>query len=160
MTFDNSKTIIGMRIRLFFATIVLLAWVAVVYVAKLIKSPILGIDDSIWTLILVLIWLLVALFPMVLNYQFIFYSDEGDAIIFRYFPAGIVGGKKSSVEISKSTFAGFKTEKKYFGLSKSIVLYQKLMQGVAKFPPIYISALSREQYGKLVHALNQYSPKS
>jgi hypothetical protein len=79
-------------------------------------------------------------------------------IVFRYFNAGIVGGKKNSVEINKNAFAGYKTESKFFGLSKSIILYQKLGQGVAKYPPIYISALSREQRNKLFSSLNSYAP--
>jgi len=160
MTFDNSKTIIGVRIKLFFVTVLLLAWVGVIYVAKLIKSPILGLDDSIWTLILVIIWIFIALLPMILNYHFVFYSDDGNDIVFKYFSAGIVGGKKNSIEINKGTFAGFKIESKYFGLNKSIILFQKLAQGVAKFPPIFISALTKDQQTRLIHALNQCAPQS
>jgi hypothetical protein len=160
MTFDNSKTIIGIRIKLFFATIIMLAWVGVVYAAKLIKSPILGLDDSIWTLILVAIYILVALLPMILNYQFVAYSDEGNDIVFKYFSAGIVGGKKNSVQINKVTLARFKIESKYFGLNRSIILFQKLSQGVAKFPPIFISALSKEQQAQLIHSLGQYAQQS
>jgi hypothetical protein len=160
MTFDNSKTIISIRIKLFFATVILLAWVAVVYVAGLIKSPILGLDDSIWTLLLVIIWIIIAFLPMILNYQFVFYSDDGNDIVFRFFSSGIVGGKKNSIEINKGTFAGFKIESKYFGLSKSIILFQKLVQGVAKFPPIYISAISKDQQAKLIHALSHFGPQS
>jgi hypothetical protein len=160
MTFDNSKTIIGFRIKLFFATIILLAWLAVVYLGKLIKFPLLGLDDSIWTLILVLIYVFVVFLPMILSYQFIFYSDDSNDIVFKYFTAGIVGGKKNTVEINKGTFAGYKIESKYFGLSKSIILFQKLAQGVAKFPPIYISALTKEQQAKLIHALKQFAPKT
>ena len=108
MTLDNSKTIISIRIKLFAATVVLLAYLALAYVAKLIKFPLLGMSDSSWTVILILIWLILAFIPMVLNYQFISYSDDGEYIIFRYFTAGIVGGRKNSVEINKTTFAGYK----------------------------------------------------
>jgi hypothetical protein len=94
MTFDNSRTIIGVRIKIFFATILLLGWVGVVYIAGLIKSPILGLDDSIWTLGLVIVWISIAFLPMILNYQFIFFSDDGNDIVFKYFTAGIVGGKR------------------------------------------------------------------
>jgi hypothetical protein len=160
MTFDNSKTIIGVRIKLFFATVLLLAWLAVVYVAKLITFPLLGLDDSIWTLILVIIWIIIAFLPAILNYQFVSYSDEGNAIVFKYFSAGIVGGKKNTVEINKSTFTGYKVESKFFGLSRSIILFQKLVQGVAKFPPIYISALTKDQQAKLIHSLSQYGQRS
>jgi hypothetical protein len=158
MTFDNSKTIIGVRIKLFFATVLVLTWVTLAYIGKLIKFPLLGVDDSIWTLTLVVLYVFLALLPNMLNYQFVSYSDERENIVFRFFSAGIVGGRKNSVEINKNLFAGYRIESKYFRLSRSLILYQKLGQEIAKFPPIYISALSKEQYLKLVKALNTFGP--
>jgi len=160
MTFDNSKTIISFRIKLFFVTILALAWLAVAYIIKLIKFPLLGIEDGIWTLFVVAIWILFAFMPMVLNYQFLYFSDDGEKLVFRFFTAGIIGGKKNSVEIDKRTFAGFKAESKYFGLSRSIILLQKVGQGVAKYPPVHISALTREQRRKLLRALAMYGPEA
>jgi hypothetical protein len=160
MTIDNSKTIINFRIRLFFVTILALAWLAVAYVAKLIKFPLLGIEDGIWTLVIVGIWVIVALLPMILNYQFVYFSDDGDHLVFRFFNAGIVGGKKNSVEISKRTFAGYTTESQVFGLSKSIILFQQVGQKTAKYPSIYISALTREQRRKVFQALSLYAPEA
>jgi hypothetical protein len=160
MTFDNSKTIINVRIKLFIATVILLAYVAITYVAKLIKFPLLGVSDTAWTVVLVAIWLIIAFFPMILNYQFVFFSDEGEKLVFRYFIAGIVSGKKNSVEINKSTFAGYKTESRFFGLIKSITLFQQMGQGVAKYPPVYISALSKEQKSKLFLSLSKLAPKA
>ena len=158
MTFDNSKTIYGVRIKLFFATILMLGYVGVVYAAKLIKFPVLGLDDSIWTLILVAIYLFFDFLPSILNYQYIYYSDEDENIVFRYFTAGIVGGRKNSVEIKKNTFSGFQTESKYFGLKRSLILFQKSGQRIAKYPPIYISALTKEQSEKLLKSLAAYAP--
>jgi hypothetical protein len=158
MTFDNSKTIISIRIKLFAATIVLLAYLAMAYVIKLIKFPLLGMSDTLWTIILVAIWGLLAFMPMILNYQFISYSDEGEFIVIRYFTAGIVGGKKNSVEINKVSFQGYKIENSFFGLIQSITLFQKFQQGVAKYPPVYISALSQEEKGKVIKSLNYLSP--
>lgn len=138
----------------------LLVYLALAYVVKLIKFPLLGVGDTVWTLILILIWVLLAFMPMILNYQFIRFSDEGDFIIFRYFTAGIVGGKKNSVEISKSTFSGYKLDKRFFGMIESISLFQKFQKGVAQYPPIYISALTIEEKAKIVKALNIAAPAS
>jgi hypothetical protein len=160
MTFDNSKEIIGVRIKLFAATVLFLAYIALAYAAKLIKFPLLGMSDTVWTLILVALYLIVAFMPMFLNYQFVFFSDEGEKLLFRYFTAGIVGGKKNSVEIIKRTFAGYKMESKYFGLVKSVILFQQMGQGIAKYPPVYISALNKEQRSKLFMSLNTYAPKA
>jgi hypothetical protein len=157
MTLDNSKTIISLRIKLFAATVVVLAYLAMAFVIKMIKFPLLGIGETPWTVVLVGFWLILAVMPMVLNYQYIKYSDEGEFIIFRYFMAGIVGGKKNSVEINKATFTGYKTETRFFGLMQSIILFQKMQQGVAKYPPIYISALTREEKAKVYKSLNLHT---
>jgi hypothetical protein len=158
MTFDNSKTIISLRIKLFGATVVLLAYLAVTYIGKLINFPFLGISDAVWTMILSGIWIVLAFMPMFLNYQYFSYSDEGDYLIFRYFTAGIVGGKKNSIEINKISFSGYKIETRFFGLIQSIILLQKVQGRVASYPPVYISALTREEKAKVIKSLNLYTP--
>jgi hypothetical protein len=156
MTLDNSKTIISLRIKLFGATIVFIAYFILAYAANIIKFPLLGMGETFWTMLLTGIYVLLALLPMILNYQFVFFSDDTDKIIFRYFTSGIVGGKKNSVEIDKRSFGGYKTESRFFGLVKCIILSQKFREGLAKYPPIYISALSKEERIKIFKTLNLY----
>jgi hypothetical protein len=156
MTFDNSKTIIGLRIKLFGATVTILTYIVLTYIAEIIKYPLLGMSDTAWTLILVGIYFGYALLPMFLNYQYIHFSDEGENIVIRYFTAGIIGGRKNSIEINKSGFAGYKSETRFFGLIKSLTLYQKVQKGIATYPLVYISALSGEERSKLFRSLNQY----
>jgi hypothetical protein len=157
MTLDNSKTIIGFRIKLFGATIVFIAYIILAYFSKTIKFPLLGLSDTAVTLILVAVYILFASLPLILNYQFVFFTDENEKIIFRFFNAGITGGKKNSVEIDKKSFAGYKTETRMFGMIKSIILFQKFQEGVAKYPPIFITALSKEERSKILKSLNSIS---
>jgi len=159
MTFDNSKTIIGFRLKLFIATIILLAYFLLVYVAKLIKFPLLGMGDNFWTILLVACYLALLFLPMILNYQYIYFSDDGDKIIFRYFTSGIISGSKNSVEIDKKTFTYYKVEKRLLGLVQSIILFQRLEEGVAKYPPIYISSLKKEERNKIYRSLNALTQK-
>jgi hypothetical protein len=156
MTFDNSKTIISIRIKLFAVTVVFLAFIVLTYIAKMIKYPLLGMSETTWTLMLAGLYLMYAFFPMYLNYQYIYFSDEGEDIIIRYFTAGMVGGKKNSIQISKKTFSGFKVTKKLGGLIQSLTLFQKFREGIAKYPPVYISALSKEERTKILRSLNQH----
>ena len=159
MTIDNSKTIIGLRINIFIATVLLLAYFVLTYFAGIIKYPLLGMSDTIWTVILISAYLIFAIYPIVLNYQYVFYSDEGDTIVFRYFNAEIVGGKKNTIEIKKSNLSGYKTEKRYFGLMQSITLFQQLREGVAKYPPVYISNLTGKEKSRVLHSLYLHAPK-
>jgi hypothetical protein len=159
MTFDNSKTIIGLRIRIFIATVILLTYVVLAYIAEVISDPFLGMSVTIWTIALIFVWLIMAIYPVVLNFQYVYFSDEGDIIVFRYFMASIFGGRKNSVEIYKNSFAGYKTETRYFGMMHSIVLFQKLREGVAKYPPIYISNLTAKEKSRVLNSLYLYTPK-
>ncbi len=160
MTFDNSKTIISLRLKLFGATVVFLSYLALAYVAKIIKFPLLGMTETFWTVTLAVIYLLIAFFPMMLNYQYIYYSDDNDRIVLRYFTAGIIGGRKNSVEIDKRLFSGYKTDSKWFGLIQSITLFQNAKGGIAKYPTVYISVLTREERSKLIRSLNSYLPQA
>jgi hypothetical protein len=159
MTFDNSRTIIGLRIKIFIVTVLLLTYVVFTYIAKIIEFPILGLGETIWTTGFIVIWLIFALYPIILNYQYVSFSDEGDSIVFRYFIAGIFGGRKNSVEIKKESFAGYKTETRYFGLVRSVILYQRLREGVAAYPPIYISNLTKKEKANVLNSLYLYTPK-
>ena len=159
MTFDNSKRIINLRITFFLATILLLAYLALAYVAKLIRFPLLGMNDTVWTLILVSIWVILTFMPMFLNYQYVSFSDDGDKIIFRYYTSGFFSGKKNSVEIDKRSFSGYSVKSSFFALIQSIILYQKFAEGEAKYPPIYLSALSHEERAKVIRSLKVFTPE-
>ncbi|MGD0582386.1 MAG: hypothetical protein ABR974_05510 [Bacteroidales bacterium] len=158
MTFDNSRTIIAARIRLFIATLLLLAYMVLAFAAEIIKFPVLGLSETVITLILVGIYMIIAIYPLVLNYQYISYSDDEEKIVIRYFNAGIVGGKKNSVEINKSDFAGYRRDKQFFGLIQSITLFHQYPQGVAKYPPVFISNLSRKERARLLNSLYLLTP--
>jgi len=159
MTFDNSRTIISIRIRLFAVTVLLIAYLIVVYFAHIIKFPVFGISETILTTVLICLYILFAAYPIVMDYQYISYSDEDDSLVFRYFTSGIAGGKKNSVEIKKSDFAGYRIDKKLFGLKKSITLFRQLPQGVARYPPIYITVLTPKERARLLNSLYSHTPK-
>jgi hypothetical protein len=159
MTFDNSKTIISIRIKLFAATVALLTYIVLTYIARMIHYPLLGMSDTTWTLLLVGLYLIYAFLPMILNYHYISFSDDGENIVIRYFTAGIVAGRKNSIEIGKRSFAGYKNESRLLGLDKSIILFQNFQEGVAKYPPVHISGLTSKERSRLYNALNQHTAK-
>lgn len=158
MTLNNGKSVINLKISLRLSIIVFLTLLILIYAVRIIKFPLLGMSQFAWTLLILIIFLLIIFIPVVLDYQYISYSDEGEEIIFRYYSTGIIPGNKNSVEINKRTFSGFTLEKKLFGLSQSIILYQRLKEGVAKYPAIYISALKREEKARILKSLSSFAP--
>ncbi|MGQ9620022.1 MAG: hypothetical protein ACUVTX_03435 [Bacteroidales bacterium] len=158
MVVENSKSIINLRIKLFAVTVLFIVYIILAYFAKVIKFPLLGLSDTFWTLILIFLYFCYLIYPMVLNYQYIYYSDEEDKIIFRYFIAGIVGGRKNSIEIYKSLYAGYRRDKKFFGLIQSVTLFQYVKGGIAKYPRVYISLLNSEERSKVLYSLYKHAP--
>lgn len=158
MTLNNAKSVINLKLIRRSSIILFLTFLVLTWVAKIIKYPLLGMNETIWTLIVLLIFLLIIFVPIMLNYQYVYYSDEGENIIIRYYSTGIIPGNKNSVEINKTTFSGFTLEKRFFGLVQSLTLYQLIREGVAKYPPIHINALKRADRVKVLKSLNSYAP--
>ncbi|HDZ40352.1 MAG TPA: hypothetical protein ENH59_01545 [Bacteroidetes bacterium] len=157
MTFDNGKTIIRLRLRLFIVTIIMLVYVYLVYYGKQLRFPILGIREFHATLILTALYLLLAFLPLLLKYRYIYFSDDGKNIIFRYYSVGFLSGKKSSVEIPKHEFAGYKIKKSFMGLLKAILLYRMIGTKKASYSPVYVSSLSKSELKKINKALDRYT---
>ena len=159
MTLNNSKSVINLKIIRRTAIILFLAFVLLGYIAKVIKFPLIGINQTIWTLFVLVLFIAIMFLPALLKFQYINFSDEGDTIIFRYYTAGIIEGKKNSIEINKRTFSGFSLETRFLGLIQSLTLYQQLQQGVATYPPVYISSLKRDKREKIIKSLNLSAPR-
>ena len=159
MTLNNGKSVINLKIVRRTSIILFLAFLLLTYVAKIIKFPLLGMSQSVWTIMVIIIFLLIIFIPVFLNYQYIYYSDEGETIIIRYYSTGIIPGNKNSVEINKKTFSGYTVNKSFSGLMESITLYQRIRESVAKYPPIYINALKREDKARVIRSLSSFAPE-
>jgi hypothetical protein len=157
MTFDNGKTIISLRLRGFVATIIFLIYIVLIYVGRVIRFPIGNIQESPATIVLSIVYIFIIILPFFLRKMYIYYSDDGENIVIRYFYAGMITGKKNSVVIKKETFAGYSIKKGFMGTFPSIVMTQRIKQGIAKYPPICISSLKRSEKDKLLNSLNSYS---
>lgn len=158
MTFDNSREIVTARLVLFIATFPFLAFLVLTYIAGIIRFPLLGMSETSWVLILSVIYFILAVYPSLLKYNYVYFSDDGDAIIIRFYSAGFIKGARQAVEIRKKMFAGYKLSRKY-GIIPLIVLYEKRREGIAKYPPVSLSALSRKDRSRLFGTLDRYYHK-
>lgn len=158
MTFDNSRRIIGSRLVLFAATFPFLAFIFLAYVPKMLKFPLLGISETVWVVTLSAAYVLVAYYPTLLKYNYIYFSDDGKAIIIRYYSAGIIKGARHSVEIPKQSFSGFSKGNLIPRLIPYIILYEKRQGKIAKYPPVYLTALKRSEREKIYRSLTALTP--
>ena len=106
-------------------------------------------------LAITIIFVVTYIFVSIRSYQFIYYSDEGDFIIFRYFkiiPTTLV---HSSIEIKKNSLSKYELKKSFFNLREEIIFSQKTKRGIAKFPPVSIAILDQKQKEYLIKSLNK-----
>jgi hypothetical protein len=91
---------------------------------------------------------------LIIGYHYIYFSDQGDKVVFRYQSLNPFFSNALSIEIPKNSFAKFEIRKSLFGIKHKITLYQKSTGGDAKYPSVNISALSKVQKQALIQSLN------
>jgi len=159
MILENRKTAIKVRLRAFVGTVVFATIIIIIYTTRILSSPVLGLTKHQFTIFFVLIYIFLLLYSYFLNLNYIYYSDNGHSIIFRYYSLRIFSSRKNSIEIPKKDFIRYDFEKKIFNLKETLVLYRRIKTGVAKYPPISISSLTKEEKIKLKKALSRYIKK-
>ena len=159
MKFDNRKNINKIWIRKTIVILVLVILGILIGFFDYFQNPVLGLNKSVYLIGLGIIYIIMIVFNALLKPDYVFYGDVGDKIIMRYFPVRIFNRKKHSIEIPKSRFVKYDTEKFFFGLKERIFLYQKTQNGIAKYPGINLSAVDKKDIENIKKSLQQYMKK-
>ncbi|MDR1762098.1 MAG: hypothetical protein LBR55_06580 [Bacteroidales bacterium] len=90
------------------------------------------------------------------KYCFIYFTDDDkEHLVFRFYHIKLIGKKYTTYKIPMQLYA--KYEIQYTKNLPELVLYQKANGGkIAKYPPISLTALSKEELNTLVEVLNTY----
>jgi len=92
-------------------------------------------------------------FQYQMHYTYFYFSDNSKNLVFRFYSLRFFSGKPRSIEISKTSFLKYDIETSFFNKKDSLVLYQKTDKGVAKYPPISLTLLSKKQKTELKRTL-------
>jgi hypothetical protein len=158
MTLDNKKATINFQLRRLLILFLLAAIIVVMYNIYFFSEPFLGISRNIYTIALVILYLLYYLIGIIRNYNYFFYSDNGLKLIFRFYSLRPLSKRQNVVEIEKPIFMTYKIEKPGFGFFKRLYLSQRLSNGsTATYPPISISLLKKSDIKKLEQSLKSFS---
>ncbi len=152
MEIDITQKAIKVKLRKLFLTIIFAALLLVVYVAEFVE-PLFGINKNYIALIVVLIYILIFLYFHVLDLNYIYYTDENGKIILRYYSLRSISKGYKSIEIPKKEFVKFEIQKSFYDLKEYLILFQRMKNGVAKYPPVSISALSHDEREELKQSL-------
>jgi hypothetical protein len=159
MTFDNGKTAIRIRLLSLLSSVIFVIFIFLTLFEPVIPFPLFGMSKILVMVLVSGLYILITFHSMLLNYTYLYFSDDSDKLIFRYYRMGVFGGKKHSVEIPKNQYAGYQYEKVLGNFLSRLVVYQRMQEGVAKYPPIPLNALKRKEKARILTALNRYAAK-
>ena len=151
---NTKKTLIINQLR-YITVIAFIVIVVLLLTTDLIRNEFLGLNKYYWAVIVSLIYLGQNIIEYLKDYNYIYFTDENNIILFRYISLRPFKNKRYSIEISKENFHGYKIERRS-PLKQEIIFFVKTPQGIAKYPPISISALSEDEFNKLKKSLNQH----
>jgi hypothetical protein len=156
MTLDTQRNVIKNQLRRLITIIIYAFFLTLLMLVKNRRTEFLGINPYQWSLILTMVFVILFMLESLLNLNYIYFSDDDDRIVFRYFSMSFLNKKKNSIEIPKDRFRGYILEKSLLGFKKKIILMQRVKDIDAKYPAVSISALNKNQTARLIKALDKY----
>ncbi|MDR1865840.1 MAG: hypothetical protein LBR08_09765 [Bacteroidales bacterium] len=130
--------------------------VIVFVVAVLVIIFVVSIDSNLKTALLgglSLIFLAFYWFQYKMEYTYFYFSSNNNNLVFKFYSLRNLYGKPKVIEISKLSFLKYDIESVFFGKKDLLVLYRKTPKGVAKYPPISLTLLSKKQKTELKRTL-------
>ena len=106
-------------------------------------------------LILSFVYLYLVLKPWILNYQFLFVSDEGEKLEIKYYNLGFFPGSHKSFAFPKKEFHKFEVTQSFFKRKEHIHIYRKVTRKIVKYPPLSLSGLKPIEKNKLFTLLKR-----
>ena len=92
-------------------------------------------------------------FQYQMNYTYFYFSNNSKNLVFRFYTLRIIAGKPKTIEISRTNFVKYDIVVGFHDKKDSLVLYQKTPKGMAKYPPISLTLLSKNQKTDLKRTL-------
>lgn len=155
MEIENTKKSVRINQIQYISIISFIVLVIVLVTTDLVRDEFLGLNKYHWAFVVALAYILENVYEYLKDFNYIYFSDGGEKLLFRYASLRPFHNKRYSIEIDKNKYQGYKILRK--PLKQKIVFYVKTPQGTAKYPPVSITGLKEEELNQLKHALNQYA---
>ncbi len=155
MIIDIKKTILRKNLGKFIALIILALVICVLLFVPFSHDLFRGLSNSMLAIFIAIAYMIYAFYESFRNYNYIYYSDESDKIILRYFSPGIFTSKKNSIEIPKKDFAGYQLNDFFMHYRETLTLLRHSGKNIARYPPVSITALSPDERDSLLYSLNK-----
>jgi hypothetical protein len=156
MKVDNQRNTYRIWLsRLIMAIVFTLAIIVIIFLPWF-ESRYFGINKYHVIIAIALIYILINVVNYLKVPYYVYYSDQGEMIVMRYYQMSLFTNRKHSIEIPKKQFIKFELEPFLLGTQQKIILYQHFRNRVAKYPPVSLSAVDKEDRQKIIASLSRY----
>jgi len=159
MIIDLSRTIIRKNLVSFITAVIVTIVVIVLLVAPL-NDFFYDLKNSMLAIFVAVAYVIYIFYNSFRNYNYIYYNDETDKLILRYFSPSIFSEKKNSIEIPMNEFADYKLTSFFMRYRETLILYRKTKKGLAGYPPVSITALTNLERARMLRSLNELKLKN
>ncbi|OFX88235.1 MAG: hypothetical protein A2W99_10125 [Bacteroidetes bacterium GWF2_33_16] len=155
MTINNSSRIVRYNITQFVVLLVYATILSLLVFTVTLDMLLKDINKTTIVVLITLVYLGFLMYNYIIDYNFISFSDNGNKFVFHYISNRPLNKQRKAIEIAKNKFDGYNIERSFFGKKIEIIISIKTQNGVAKYPPLNISALSKTQIILLTKSLKQ-----
>jgi hypothetical protein len=153
---DDYDRLTGQMIIMAFIFFSLIAFSAIY---DILHDYLIPIPSWTYTVFFIFLFLVYMFIRSQRKYYFIIYDDEeeNNFILLKYYPMIAFNPKHQMLKIPKQALYKVETKKSFFNLKDELILYQTIKSNIAKYKPISITALNRNDKKNLLDALNRFA---
>ena len=156
MIIDTNNRVIRIQLRRLSTMIFCIFLIVTIMIIGKLPNTFLGLNKYQWALVIGAIYFVALILEGLLGINYVYFSDDSDKIVLRYFSLSYLSRIKRSIEIPKNEFSSYQLVEEYWGLKRKIILKRMFKKTEAKYPAVNISILKTEELIKLTTALDSY----
>lgn len=155
MILNNQKQAVNLRIQYSLALLIFVIAIGLIYFTDIFKQGVLSYNKDQVAIFILVVFILYFLLNFLRNPQYIYYSDTGNKFILRYFSLRPIAGKKNSIEFNKGELKKFEIKQSLLGFNQNIIIYRSTPKGIAKYPPVSITALGKDNRERMLASIQK-----
>ncbi len=153
MQLNNKPFILQQNILQFIILLIYATLMVVIVFTTIFEVFFESINKTTVAIVISLVYLAFLMYNYLIDYNYLSFSDDENKYIFHFISSRPMNKKPKAIEVLKNKFEGYKIERTLFGRKTEIIISVKTQHGVAKYPPINISGLSKTQIILLTKSL-------
>ena len=156
MKVDNKRNTYRIWLSRLVITIVFTLAILLILFLPWFDNPDPGVTKYHAIILISLVYIFINIYNYLKRPFFVSYNDTGEMIVMRYYSLSLFNSQKHSIEIPKKQLIKFELESFLFGSQQKIILVQNFRNKAAKYPPISLSAVDKEDQQRIIQSLGKY----